>query len=221
MLITPINTSALDAGATTTATKANSSTDPNAAQDRFLKLLVAQLNNQDPMNPMDNAEMTSQMAQINTVTGIQQLNLTMQTMAEQFAAMQTLQGTQMIGRTVLVDGNRLSLDEEGMATGKFDLGNASTSTKVDVMTPGGLVVASVELGALGKGSQSFTWDASQYSGDKSELSFRVTAMNQENVVSAVPVMQAKVTGTGTESGALTLTLDSGSTVKYSSVRAVL
>ena len=62
----------------TTATKSNAATDPNAAQDRFLKLLVAQLNNQDPMNPLDNAQMTSQMAQINTVTGIQQLNQTMQ-----------------------------------------------------------------------------------------------------------------------------------------------
>ena len=53
------------------ATTAN---DSAAAQDRFLKLLVAQLNNQDPMTPMDNAQMTSQIAQINTVTGIQQLN---------------------------------------------------------------------------------------------------------------------------------------------------
>ena len=51
-------------------TKANAATDPAAAQDRFLKLLVAQLNNQDPMNPLDNAQMTSQIAQINTVTGI-------------------------------------------------------------------------------------------------------------------------------------------------------
>ena len=50
--------------------------DATAAQDRFLKLLVAQLNNQDPMNPMDNAQMTSQMAQINTVTGINKLNET-------------------------------------------------------------------------------------------------------------------------------------------------
>lgn len=58
-----------------TNTKANAN-DPAAAQDRFLKLLVAQLNNQDPMNPLDNAQMTSQIAQINTVTGIQQLNQT-------------------------------------------------------------------------------------------------------------------------------------------------
>jgi flagellar basal-body rod modification protein FlgD len=62
-----------------------------AAQDRFLKLLVAQLNNQDPMNPMDNAQMTSQMAQINTVTGIQQVNETLKSLAEQFSAMQVLQ----------------------------------------------------------------------------------------------------------------------------------
>ena len=68
----------------------NSTTDPAAAQDRFLKLLVAQLNNQDPMNPMDNAQMTSQMAQINTVTGIQQLNKTMESMAGQFTASSTV-----------------------------------------------------------------------------------------------------------------------------------
>ena len=60
--------------------------DANASQDRFLKLLVAQLNNQDPMNPMDNAQMTSQMAQINTVSGIQQVNETLKSMATQFTS---------------------------------------------------------------------------------------------------------------------------------------
>ena len=54
----------------TSVTQANSTSDSASSQDRFLKLLVAQLNNQDPMNPMDNAQMTSQIAQINTVTGI-------------------------------------------------------------------------------------------------------------------------------------------------------
>ena len=53
-----------------------------ASQDRFLKLLVAQLNNQDPLNPMDNAQMTTQMAQINTVSGIQELNATLKGMAD-------------------------------------------------------------------------------------------------------------------------------------------
>ena len=69
-------TAAASATTSTSTTKADAATDPAAAQDRFLKLLVAQLNNQDPMNPLDNAQMTSQIAQINTVTGIQQLNET-------------------------------------------------------------------------------------------------------------------------------------------------
>ena len=73
----------------------------SAMQDRFWKLLVAQLNNQDPMNPLDNAQMTTQMAQINTVTGLQTLNQTMQTMAEQFSTMQQIQGISLIGRSVL------------------------------------------------------------------------------------------------------------------------
>jgi flagellar basal-body rod modification protein FlgD len=100
MIFTPV-------GGTTTVntngTSTNATTDPAAMQDRFLKLLVAQLTNQDPMNPLDNAQMTSQMAQINTVTGLQNLNLTMQSMAEEFSTMQQIQGISLIGRSVLAE----------------------------------------------------------------------------------------------------------------------
>ena len=147
MFMSPIDTSALDAGASTTSTKGSSNTDPSAAQDRFLKLLVAQLNNQDPMNPLDNAQMTSQMAQINTVTGIQQLNLTMVSMAEQFASMQAMQGTMLLGRLVQVEGDSLAVEkaEDGSVTGKgaFEQGNAASNVKVDILSPGGQVVVSV------------------------------------------------------------------------------
>ena len=69
MVSTVNNTSSTSTGTGTTAL-----TSAQAQTDRFLKLLVAQLNNQDPMNPMDNAQMTSQMAQISTVTGIETLS---------------------------------------------------------------------------------------------------------------------------------------------------
>src|SRR5690606_955340 len=130
-----IQTSAMSAsaGASTAPQGASSVTDPQAAQDRFMKLLVAQLNNQDPMNPLDNAQMTTQMAQINTVTGLQTLNLTMQTMAEQFTTMQQIQGISMIGRSVLTEGNRLAVDDQGQATGAFVLGDAATDVKVEVV----------------------------------------------------------------------------------------
>ena len=222
MFITPIDTSALDAGAATTSTKGNSTTDPNAAQDRFLKLLVAQLNNQDPMNPMDNAQMTSQMAQINTVTGIQQLNLSMQGMTEQFAAMQTLQGTMMIGRSVLAEGDRLAVDEKGSGKGYFVLGNTATSTQIEILSPSGQVVDTVDLGAQEKGSHSFTWDTSKYTaGDPSTLRFRVVAANKDGAVDSSTLMQSKVVGTGWDNGALTLTLENGDTIPYSLFRNIV
>ena len=99
-------------GSTTSTSKADANTDPQAAQDRFLKLLVAQISSQDPLNPMDNAQMTTQMAQINTVSGIQQLNATLKGMSDQYSAMQGLQGTSLIGRQALIEGNRFSFDDD-------------------------------------------------------------------------------------------------------------
>ncbi|HRO80300.1 flagellar hook assembly protein FlgD [Alicycliphilus denitrificans] len=220
MFISPIDTSALNAGATTTSTTRDSSTDPSAMQDRFLKLLVAQLNNQDPMNPLDNAQMTTQMAQINTVTGLQTLNLTMQTMAEQFSTMQQIQGISLIGRSVLSEGDRMSF-ADGTGKGMFDLAGAATNVKVDIVTAGGVVVDSIDMGAQEGGRHSVEWDASKYQGSTSDLRFRVTATSGETAVKATALMQSQVLATGSQSGALTLTLDNGSTVNYANVLGVL
>ncbi|MEZ5703718.1 MAG: flagellar hook capping FlgD N-terminal domain-containing protein, partial [Burkholderiaceae bacterium] len=109
--MTPIDLSNLGTTVgSTTAKTSNNATDPEASQDRFLKLLVAQINNQDPLNPMDNAQMTTQMAQINTVSGIQELNATLKGMAAQMTAAQSLQGASLIGRDVLMDGDTLQFE---------------------------------------------------------------------------------------------------------------
>src|SRR3954466_7581480 len=85
--------------------------DPAASSDRFLKLLVAQMQNQDPLNPMDNAQVTSQMAQINTVSGIDKLNTTVQGLQSQFVQMQALQGATLVGHDVVVAGNKLDFSD--------------------------------------------------------------------------------------------------------------
>src|SRR5450830_976051 len=102
------------------ATAATSVTGSSAAQDRFLTLLVTQLKNQDPLSPMDNAQITSQMAQISTVSGIDQLNATLQSMAASFSAGQSLQATAMIGHSVFVPGSTLQL-QNGAAPFGVDL----------------------------------------------------------------------------------------------------
>ncbi|PJC18877.1 MAG: flagellar biosynthesis protein FlgD, partial [Comamonadaceae bacterium CG_4_9_14_0_8_um_filter_60_18] len=155
------------------STSSKTTSTSEEAQDRFLKLLVAQLNNQDPMNPMDNAQMTSQMAQINTVTGIQQVNDTLKSMAEQFTAMQVLQGSNMVGHDVLIDGNTLSV-VDGKAQGAVDLAARAESVKIDVLSPGGQVIDTINLGALDAGRSNFAWDASKFSFTGSP-SFKITA----------------------------------------------
>lgn len=216
MILNPIGTTAT----TNTGASANATNDPAAMQDRFLKLLVAQLNNQDPMNPLDNAQMTTQMAQINTVTGIQTLNLTMQTMAEEFSTMQQIQGISLIGRSVLTEGDRLSVSD-GKGKGYFNLDNTATDVQVDIVTPGGVVVGTVDLGAQDKGRRSFEWDAAGYSGNAADLRFRVRATSGETAVTATGLSEAQVVATGSNAGALTLTLDNGDIVNYFRIHSVL
>lgn len=189
--------------------------DANASQDRFLKLLVAQLNNQDPMNPMDNAQMTSQMAQINTVSGIQQLNETMKSMAAQFTAMQELQGTAMIGHDVLVQSNTLSVDA-GKAKGSVDLSGSADNVSVEILSPGGQHVDTINLGAMTAGRHAFEWDASSYTGTGNP-SFKVTATNAGKSVATTALARDTVVSIGSNG----IDLKGRDPVAYAAILAIL
>ena len=205
----------------TTATRADTTTDASAGQDRFLKLLVAQLNNQDPMNPMDNAQMTSQMAQINTVTGIQQLNDTVKGLVSQFAAQQMLQGSAMVGHQVLAEGNTLSVDtESGEATGAFDLAGSAASVKVQVLDAAGKEVGTVDMGSLPAGRYNFAWDTAGYQGD-SALRFKVLAANGDTSVGSTALMIDKVTAVSMDNGSLQLQLSRGGMTTQAGIKAIL
>ena len=222
MLTATTSSTVSNTSATTSASGTTSSTgsaDMNAAQDRFLKLLVAQLNNQDPMNPMDNAQMTSQMAQINTVTGIQQVNDTLKSMAEQFTAMQVLQGSSMVGHDVLIEGNSLTA-QDGIASGAIDLAAKAESVKVDIVTSGGQIVDTLNLGALDAGRHNCDWDASSYQGT-GDVSFKVTATLGGKPIENTALTQAKVMSVGSENGSMNVQLQNRAAVAYSSVKAIL
>ena len=126
-------------------------------QDRFLKLLVTQMKNQDPLNPLDNAQVTSQLAQISTVNGIEKLNATMESMAGGMTAGQSLQAASMIGHSVLVPGSALQLAGGGGVFG-VDLAQAADQVKVTILDASGRAVQVMDLGAQAAGSLPLTWD---------------------------------------------------------------
>jgi flagellar basal-body rod modification protein FlgD len=204
---------------TNSATTTSSTTDAAAQQDRFLKLLVAQLNNQDPMNPMDNAQMTSQMAQINTVTGIQQVNEAIKSMATQFSAMQVLQGASMIGREVLTEGNLLAV-KNGVGQGAVDLAGKADKVTVTVMSPGGQTLGTINLGPQEAGRINFDWDASTYTGSGSPI-FKSIATLGTASVSSTTLTRGTIESVGTDSKGMTLTLKGLGTIAYGDVKSIL
>ena len=165
-------------GATSSGALGNSLT-AQQQSDRFLKMLVAQMQNQDPLNPMDSAQVTSQMAQISTVQGVQTLNKTVSGLDNQFTQLQTMQGAALVGHDVATDGNALRVDDAThKGDGGFELDSPATSVSVDILSPSGTTVGTVKLGPQGAGSHGFDFDVPQ-NAQGQPLTFRVNAMNND------------------------------------------
>jgi len=127
------------------------------SQDRFLKLLVTQMKNQDPLNPMDNAQVTSQMAQLSTVSGIDKLNSTLAALSGSMIASHSMQASAMIGHVVVVPGNTMEL-KNGKAAGALDLTQPADNLSVQITDGGGNVVRNLKLGSQQSGILPIQWD---------------------------------------------------------------
>ncbi len=151
--------------------------DTDNPQDRFLKLLVTQMQNQDPLNPLDNAEVTSQLAQISTVTGIDKLNATLQLLVSDFEENRSMEAAAMIGRSVLVPGISITY-ENNTAVAGVDLPQAVDQLTVTIMDSAGVAVRSLDIGPQPKGVSTFAWDGITSSGTAAangNYSFSVSA----------------------------------------------
>jgi flagellar basal-body rod modification protein FlgD len=191
------------------------------ASDRFLKLLVTQMQNQDPLNPMDNAQVTSQMAQISTVTGIEKLNTSISSMTSQFTQMQALQGAALVGRDITIEGTRVDI-ADGKGYGGFELAGTADTVKVEVLSPAGRVVDSMDLGSLKAGRHGFEWSSetsAAIADNTAGYTFRVTAKSGTAAVTSTPLVVDRVLAVSTEGGALTLTTQHSGDVAYTDVKA--
>jgi flagellar basal-body rod modification protein FlgD len=200
-------------------TPSSAKSSANEASDRFLKLLVTQMQNQDPLNPMDNAQITSQMAQINTVNGIEQLNTTVEGLNTQFSQLQALAGASLVGREVVLAGKNLIVDG-GAGKGGFDLSGAADSVKVEVLSPAGRVVKTLDLGAQSAGRQFFNWKDSQLADDTPGYTFRITATKGTAAVPTTALMRDRVDAIHTNGSSLMLETAHNGTVAYRDVKSV-
>ena len=201
----------------------SSTTTTEDIQNRFLTLLVAQLENQDPLNPLDNTEITSQLAQMSTVQGIEQLNTQLTSLVDGLAQTQAVQASSLIGNTVLVPGSGLTLSD-GEAYGGVNLASAADQVTVSILDSTGKVVQTQTLGANEAGNVLFSWDGATTSGGTAadgSYTFKVEATKSGVSVTAEALQIGTVSAlTRTTGGSFQLDLGSLGMYDFSDVQQI-
>jgi flagellar basal-body rod modification protein FlgD len=125
----------------------------------------------------------------------------------------------MVGHNVLLEGNSLT-PVDGVAVGAIDLAGRAESVKIDVLSPGGQLVETINAGALDAGRHYFNWDASGYAGGGTPT-FKVNATLGGKAIAATSLTSDKVVSVGIDNGAMTVQLQGRGATAYSSVKAIL
>jgi flagellar basal-body rod modification protein FlgD len=217
------STTSSSASAATTASSVTSTSSAEDTQNQFLTLLVAQLKNQDPLNPVDNAEMTSELAQMSTVSGIEKLNTTLNSLVDSLGDTQAMQASEMIGKTVLVPGSNLTLSS-GKAYGGVELSGDADQVTVSILNSSGKVVQTEDLGAQKAGNVTFSWDGATASGTTATdgaYTFKVTAVQGTSTVTAKALQYGTVSALSRTASGFQLDLGSLGKVAFDDVQQVL
>lgn len=139
--------------------------DSSLGKDQFLQLLVAQMNNQNPLDPQTNSEFVAQLAQFSTVEGLDNLNTSVESILSSTQSSQALQASSLVGRKVIVTTNKAVVDTSETMKGSINLTGASTNVYVNVVDSKGNTVNRINLGAQNAGQVSFMWDGKDSSGN--------------------------------------------------------
>ena len=134
-------------------------------KNEFMNLLVAQMNNQDPLSPQDNGEFIAQLAQFSTVEGIENMNTTMDSLLNGYQSSQALQASSLVGRSVIVPTMNAMVDTEEGITGQLALTQRSDNVSVNVYDEKGVLVSTINMGAKDAGMLDFKWDGKNGSGE--------------------------------------------------------
>ncbi len=202
------------------------------SQDDFMRLLLEELSHQDPLNPMDSKEFTVQMTQFSTLEGINNMtkslggiddiNLNLENLLAYQQSMQNATVTNMIGKTVKMDGSFSHLGET--ANMNYDLPEDAATVRIVIRNTAGEAVYAEDLGPQTAGSNKHVWDGTDASGEKLDeatYTFDIEARNDSGkLVTAETHSSGHVTGVTYENGLAYLILDNSTRVDVSDVKTI-
>jgi len=204
------------------ATAATAGTTQTLGENDFLKLLTAQMQAQDPLNPMDSANFAAQLAQFSSVEQLTNINTQLTNMAASQASLQNTMASDLIGKNVTVTGNTVTLN--GQAVMPYTLPSDASAVSVSVYDATGALVKTAPLGQQAAGNNSYTWDGKDNNGNTlaaGQYKFAVQAVDGSGqAITATPLTSGTVTGISFNNNVTYLTIDNNTQVQLGDVHAI-
>lgn len=192
-------------------------------QNDFLKLMTAQMKNQDPFSPVDNTQMVAQMAQFSSLAGISEMSSTLKAIADKLGATSTADATAYVGRTVLTEGKTAYARTTGGIEGAVELGEAADAVAVTISDADGRTLKTLSLGKHAAGTATFDWDGGTDTGEDAgpgPFTLSVLAEAKGASVAAKPLVWAPVRSVSLSSGSPVLDVAGLGSIPVSAVRKI-
>ena len=220
-MVTSVNASNGQSGV---AGSSNPVTAAQLSQDTFLKLMLAQMKNQDPFHSQDPSQFLSQLAQFSQVSGIESMQKSLASLSGSLRGAQALQGTTLVGHDVLAPGKLALLETGGSIRGAVDVPDGTSSVDVSIRDANGALVSRFNVQPTGALTE-FSWNGSRDGGATAAPGqYRVAAEARigSTTLSLAPLLQSRVTSVtvAASDGTLTLNTATGS-LTLADVRRVL
>ncbi len=180
-------------------------------KDVFMEMLIVQLQNQDPLSPMENQEFTAQLASLTQVEQLRDANANLEALQLYQSSINNAQSVSLIGKSIKAAGDNITLVESGDAKLSFTLGGAASNVKVNIFDSEGNVVRTIEKENMDSGLNSIDWNGTDNNGNRLDIgdyTFTVSATDDQGAsINAVTLIAGIVQGVRFDSGVPMLNVD--------------
>lgn len=202
-----------------TANSNIAATKKTTGKDEFLKLLTMQLRYQNPLNPMDNKEFTSQLAQLSSLEALNNMVTQMNDMLLYQNSIQNTLTLNLIGKNVKFSGNQLNLKDKGDIN--YNLAANSSKTTISILDASGKLIRKIEAGQQNAGANNYVWDGKDSNGNKmpdGSYSFKIEALDASGKpVEVTTSSKGVVTGVTFENNTTYLVIDGKTKLKLNEI----
>jgi len=213
---TIVSTSSLTTStASTTSTTDSYNSLSQLGADDFLKLLLAELENQDPTDPVDTSEMISEFSTLSQVAQGEETNGYLETISQYITSMNNSQAVSYIGKTISYADDEISVSNGTAGSVSYTLASDASCIHVTIYDADGNTVNTIDLGSISAGTYSYSWDCTDTNGvimEDGEYSFKFSASDQNSETISVyssTEKTAAVTGIVYRDGVAYLVTDQG------------